>query len=171
MPASSLSEAVEVALRRAIDARSMTLEGWGYAPLATLSRTLGGFLVDVEHCRVIELALGDTLLANEKRLRMHEYTGRWFEASAFAVRIEEVGAFIADARASNGARVQGIPLPLSKWTGQRDPEEAITEPAEGRMAALTFNWQPLAHGDAIECVYPKAHWMFLRCDRLVNKTT
>ena len=114
-----------VALRAAAHARATgDVDGWSYAPLRRPSE-IAGFLVEEARRLVLPLAHGRTLIAHEKRLQAHEFPNKWFEATWVVTLVTASEAMVADARATNGATLRGVRLPLSQWS-EVDPV-ALTE--------------------------------------------
>ncbi len=133
------------------------------APLL-VPRPIGGYLVDREGARVVPLARGLTLIANEARFRDHAFPDRWFEASFVVVDLSEYEARVSDARATNGAILRGAALPTATWRELDGADVTALEKGDGaqRIARLVPAWQPLHEGDALVATFPAATWYFTR---------
>jgi hypothetical protein len=118
-------------------------EGWTYAPLHVPGE-IDGYLIDVAAQRIVPLARGETLLADERRLAQHGFPGRWFEASFILVSLMDGVARVSDARATNGAIVEGAPLPTATWVFALDTADVVAlvaGDASERIARLRPAWR------------------------------
>jgi len=148
----------------AYDAQSIS--GWSIAPLVR-ARAIVAYLIEANGQRVVPLAGGTTLLANERRLAEHVFPARWFEASFVLVSLAGRVAQVSDARATNGALVRGEALPTARWASPVDGAAAShlsRGDAEARTQRLDPVWRELCEGEQIVARFPPASWVFVWAD-------